>query len=177
MSDVIDGSSEDRDSIYEPLFSEPAKTKSKALDIYDRLYVLPFAVFTGMLPPRLQEKVFSRTSNPYKAAVLASDTSRLFNAAWTIGTVASLVGKIFGADIDPTPGDIATYAGIAVGVDTVVREFAFAFKYVLDHPFNDEEGYVWGEPFLSCRDSNKHPEWYGKDKDEKWNSRLSPTQA
>ena len=88
-----------------------------------------------------------------------SSTSRIFNDSWSLYTAASLISKIFGADIDPTPGNIATWSGTAIGVDTLIREFLYGVNYYFNHPFNTYHE-LWGEPIWSMIDHYKNPKWY-----------------
>ncbi|MBC8501466.1 MAG: hypothetical protein ISS25_04145 [Nanoarchaeota archaeon] len=110
----------------------------------------------GILPERVQMKI---TKGNQHAAFTMSASSRVVNGVWAAYSTASLISKAFGVDIDPSPGNIVTYAGIPLIPDTVAREVSFAFYYVLSHPFGHYHK-PWGEPILTVMDNRKHPQWY-----------------
>ncbi|RMF55764.1 hypothetical protein D6745_01170 [Candidatus Woesearchaeota archaeon] len=88
-----------------------------------------------------------------------STSSRAFNIAWSAYSAVSLIGRAFGMDIDPTPGNAATLLGLGVAADTAVREVCYGLHYYMNHP-NSTYSDPWGEPILSLIDANRHPEWY-----------------
>ncbi len=135
--------------------------QKKDLSIFEKILCIASGPITGMLPPRVQQNIGAFTKNDYQAASLMSTTSRVVNALWSGYTAMSLVGKAFGVDIDPTPLDAATYVGIPIAIDTVVREVLCAFAYGLNggNSFMDYFG-PWGEPFLSGRDVSRNHKWY-----------------
>lgn len=113
----------------------------------------------GIFPPRLQIQRLG-----YDGACVASSSSRVFNAAWSVYAAASLVAKVFGVDIDPTAHNLITYFGIPVGLDTILREFLYGFHYVLNDPFSSYTE-PWGEPLISIIDQSRHPEWYSSNEE------------
>lgn len=117
----------------------------------------------GLLPPRMQMKL---TRDDEKTAHYMSLSSRVFNAAWGLYGTASLVARAFGADIDPTPGNIVTWSGPVALVDSAVRETLFGIKCYLNNPFNPRYE-PWGEPIWSIIDQSRNPEWYKGDQQTK----------
>jgi len=111
--------------------------------IVDKIIAVATGPVLGMLPPPVQRGMASEES-----AALMSKTSRYFNALWGAYGLASAGCKIFGVDIDPTPGSFATYGGLVAGIDSVVRE---AFNGVAYYMCPHQAKYlkVWGEPVIS----------------------------
>lgn len=114
----------------------------KSLKLEKIKYVF-YGPLGGLLPPEVQE---NKTS--YEAACIMSSTSRIVNGAWGIYSLCSLISKIFDMDIDPSPGNILTWAGLGVLADSIVREIIFGFQYVMDHPYS-KYNIPWGEPLIS----------------------------
>ncbi|MFH1770301.1 MAG: hypothetical protein ABH828_01970 [archaeon] len=110
----------------------------------------------GLAPERKQ---LEWTEGDRKEAFYMSATSRILNGLWATYSIVSLITKAFGQDIDPTPGNIATYAGIPLIPDTILREAGYLFFRGLTSPFR-EKNQPWGEPLLTYIDNKKHPEWY-----------------
>ena len=112
----------------------------------------------GMLPPPVQRKLFRE-----ETAALMSKTSRYFNGiaipAYALG---ALIAKGFGADIDPTPGNVMPLVGLASLIDSGLREGMNLIAYGFCHP-HVEHLKVWGEPLMSITysslfDKEKTPE-------------------
>lgn len=133
----------------------PSMFEQDELSFLEKAVCVVSGPVLGMLPPRVQVNI---TDN-YNAASVMSCSSRVFNAAWSVYAASSLACKIFGADIDPTPGNLATYVGIPIAFDSVVREFLHGIRCYLQSPFEDFCE-PWGEPIISLWDSGRHPEWY-----------------
>jgi len=108
--------------------------------------------FFGMLPPSVQERFFG-----YNAARVLSTTSRVFNVAAGVYSIASIASKAFGVDIDPTSGQTLTWTGGILGIDSLIREGAYAVRYVSNHPFMSYTD-PWGEPITSIIYESKKKE-------------------
>lgn len=119
---------------------------------------------TGLIPPRLQMKLGQLTNNAYEAAVYMSTSSRIFNAAWTAYGLVSGVAQLVGVDLDPSPGNSATWASIPIGIDGLIREIFNGFRYAIKggNWFTDYN-IPWGEPVLSFIDSEKNPKFYANE--------------
>lgn len=109
----------------------------------------------GLAPERLQLKF---TKGNYEKAYIMANTSRIVNNLWAAYSVLSVITKIFGADIDPTPGNVATWTGLGAAVDGFFRESYFTWETMLR--YNKETPIIVGEPLWTYFDNKKHPEWY-----------------
>lgn len=109
----------------------------------------------GFAPERWQLKF---TKGNYKKAYIMANTSRIVNGLWAVYSTVSVIAKAFGADIDSTPGNIATLAGIPLIIDTIAREAHFVWETMLR--YNKETPVIVGEPLWTYLDNKKHPEWY-----------------
>ena len=130
---------------------------TRDLSLVGKIAAILSGPVTGLLPPRLQMRLSQGNT---EAASLMSTTSRITNLVLGFYAAASTASKIFGADIDPTPYDAATWLGLAAAADSFVREGLYGLYYHSNHGMATMHD-VWGEPLISHLDSELHPEWYG----------------
>ncbi len=114
------------------------------LSFLEKAFYVTTGPLLGMLPPPIQRRIASE-----EAAALMSKTSRYVNALWGVYGLVSAGCKAFGVDIDPTPGSVATWGGVASAVSSVIREGTNLVAYEYCHPYV-EHLKVWGEPIISC---------------------------
>lgn len=115
----------------------------KHLSFLEKATSIAVGPVIGMLPPQVQRRIASEES-----AALMSKASRYVNSAAGVCGLASLACNAFGLDIDSTPGNFATWTGVALAADSFIREVFNGLAYVYHHPDTDHLK-VWGEPVIS----------------------------
>jgi len=129
----------------------------KQLSLTGKVVSIATGPILGMLPPRKQIQL---AKGSREAACYMSSTSRIFNGVWTLYTIGSLSSRAFGADIDPSAGDILTLSGIAIGLDSLVREVMYAGTAYFHDGGSFSFHEPWGEPILSIVDSMRRSNRY-----------------
>lgn len=130
--------------------------EEKNLSLTSKVLLATAGMVTGWLPARTQLYL---TKGNNEDAYFMSVGSRVFNELVGVYGTAALTAKMFGADIDFTPGNIATYTGLPILIDTFMRETIAVFAYNQDPCFRKRQA-VWGEPIIQILDSIKRPGWY-----------------
>jgi|GEM_PF-6361047 len=134
--------------------------KKTELNKLEKTICVLTGAITGLLPGRLQMKLGELTNNTYEAAVYMSISSRTVNAVWATYGLVSGISHFFGVDLDPSPGNIATWASIPIAVDSLVRETFNALRYGIKGGAFTNYNIPWGEPIFSLLDSEKYPDFY-----------------
>lgn len=125
----------------------------------DKAVSIATGPFLGWLPPRMQcSIVIDHDGFGYERAKLLSSSSRAFNAAWSLYALGAAAARHYGVDIDPTHGNYIMWAGVGIGVDTIVRELCrgAAIAYHGDSAAGD----IWGSPLASSIDRVVNPGAY-----------------
>lgn len=123
----------------------------KDLSNLEKLACVLGGPFVGWLPPRLQMKV---ASGDERAACLLSSSSRVVNGVLSSAVGISLVARLWGVDVDPSPGEAFSWVGGGLLFDTLVREVGFGMRYMLNGgSVYDSYNAVGGEPLVSLLDA------------------------
>ena len=131
----------------------PEAMQEEGLSLGEKVTAIISGPARGLLPSRAQVSIWG-----LEAAAYMSTSSRIFGGLYTLYTATSFLGKAFGVDIDPTPGDTASWIGILVGIDTVVREIGMLGVRYFSHTATGFDPF--GEPVWQMIDIKRNEEWY-----------------